>query len=344
MRTGHPHQNMTRIGESGLPHLFLFLKCERGICMDIKNERHSLAQIRELDLVAWLETQGFQVAARRKNDTDYWYLSPLREEKTPSFHVSRLTNEWYDFGLMAGGNPVDFFLRYFNCSIPELLGRLDLGSQRHALPLFDDGSHAGPLHKDSRLAVRLAHPIYAYPLKAYLHERSIPLSVAQKFCKEVDFEVNGRSYYGIGFGNDAGGWEIRNKNFKQSSSPKDITTLGCGSKEVKVFEGFFDFLSWQCLNPHTGSSVDFVILNGAGMFDRALPFLTDHQRVGLWLDRDVTGKRYTEYALSMGERFTDESAYFQGYKDLNEWLIHRGQAPKQRLTPQGYPRMRPKNF
>lgn len=319
---------------------FYFSKVKGESVMDIMNNVQSLKQIRELDLVTWLETQGFQVAARKKNDTDYWYLSPLREEKTASFHVSRPTNEWYDFGLMTGGNPVDFFLRYFNCSIPELLRRPGLSTQRHELPRFDEN----PRGQDSHLAVKLAHPIFAYPLKAYLHARAITLSVAQKFCKEVDFEVNGRSYYGIGFRNDAGGWEIRNKNFKQSSSPKDITTLTCGSKEVKVFEGFFDFLSWQCLNPDTGSSIDFVILNGAGMFDRALPFLKDHQRVGLWLDSDVTGKRYTEYALSMGERFTDESSYFQGYKDLNEWLVHRGQAPKQRLTPPSHPRMRPKNF
>lgn len=313
--------------------------------MDIRNTVQSLKQIRELDLVAWLEMQGFGVAARRKNDTDYWYLSPLREEKTASFHVSRPTNEWYDFGLMTGGNPVDFFLRYFNCSIPELLRRPELSTQRHELPLFDGSINKNFRGQDSRLVIKQTRPIFAHPLKAYLHERSITLSVAQKFCKEVDFEVNGRSYYGIGFQNDAGGWEIRNKNFKQSSSPKDITTLSSGAPEAKVFEGFFDFLSWQCLNPDaSSSSLDFVILNGAGMFDRALAFLKNHERVGLWLDRDVTGKRYTEYALSLDERFVDESAYFQGYKDLNEWLVHRGQAPKQRLTPQGYPRMRPKNF
>lgn len=324
---------------------FYFSNVKGEFVMDIRNNVQSLKQIRELDLVAWLETQGFQASARKKNDTDYWYLSPLREEKTASFHVSRPTNEWYDFGLMTGGNPVDFFLRYFNCSIPELLTRPEFSTQRHELPLFDGSINKDIRGQDSHLVVKLTHPIFAYPLKAYLHERSITLSVAQKFCKEVDFEVNGRSYYGIGFRNDAGGWEIRNKNFKQSSSPKDITTLSSGAAEAKVFKGFFDFLSWQCLNPDaSSSSVDFVILNGAGMFDRALAFLKDHERVGLWLDRDVTGMRYTEYALSSDKRFVDESAYFQGYKDLNEWLIHRDQAPKQRLTPQGYPRMRPKNF
>ncbi len=238
---------------------------------------------------------------------------------------------------MAGGNPVDFLLRYFNCSIPELLARFgpDLSGQKP--PRFEGKiAHEGP-YDTGRLAVKLAHPIFAYPLKDYLHQRQIPLSVAQRFCKEVSFEVNGREYYGIGFQNDSGGWEIRNKNFKQSSSPKDITTLSCGAAEVKVFEGFFDFLSWHCLNPNVGQPpFDFVILNGAGMFDRALPFLSEHQRVGLWLDRDITGRRYTEYALSLGDRFADESAFFSRHKDLNEWLVHRNDVPRQRQRLPGY--------
>lgn len=300
--------------------------------MEIKNDAGRLARIRSLDLAGWLENQGFEVALRKRNDTDYWYLSPLREEKTASFHVNRLSNEWYDFGLMTGGNPLDFFLRYFNCSIPQLLVRFGNDPSACKLPAFERGIAAERSDEAGRLVVKLTHPIFAYPLKAYLHERGIPLSVAQRYCKEVTYQVNDHQYYGIGFQNDAGGWEIRNKNFKHSSAPKDITTLNGGAAEVKVFEGFFDFLSWQCLNPDKGpGSVDFVILNGAGLFDRALPFLKAHQQVGLFLDRDVTGRRYTEYALSLSDRFYDESSLFSGHKDLNEWLMHRGKAPRHRL-------------
>ena len=31
------------------------------------------------------------------------YLSPLREERTPSFKVDYVRNLWYDFGLGEGG-------------------------------------------------------------------------------------------------------------------------------------------------------------------------------------------------------------------------------------------------
>ncbi|WP_436489900.1 CHC2 zinc finger domain-containing protein [Chitinophaga sp. ARDCPP14] len=55
---------------------------------------------------------------------DYWYLSPLREEKTPSFKVNRQINVWYDHGIAKGGNLVDFGTLYFKCSIADLLCRL----------------------------------------------------------------------------------------------------------------------------------------------------------------------------------------------------------------------------
>lgn len=285
-----------------------------------------------MDLTAFLDKLGCRVAARKKNDTDYWYLSPLRDERTASFHVNRLRNEWYDFGLMAGGNPVDFCLRFFKCSVAELLDKFLVSFSAQRLPVFDPGLYEGRLVPESRLKVKEVRPLYAYPLKNYLHERSVPVAVADAFCKEVSYEINGRDFYGIGFQNDAGGWEIRNKNFKQSSAPKDITCLRSGALSVHVFEGFMDFLSYKALHPcGDPGSADFVVLNGAGLFDRALPFLNGHGQVHLWLDRDITGLAYRDYALSLGKQFVDESVRYEGFKDLNDWLRHKGEMPQQRM-------------
>ena len=35
------------------------------------------------------------------------FLSPLREERTPSFKVNDNLNEWYDFGISAGGDIIE---------------------------------------------------------------------------------------------------------------------------------------------------------------------------------------------------------------------------------------------
>ncbi|MDO3641348.1 toprim domain-containing protein [Mucilaginibacter sp. L3T2-6] len=298
------------------------------------NDLFSLAGIRETDMVGYLAKLGFKPEAIKKKGTDYWYLSPLRNESTASFHVDTVSNSWYDFGLMAGGNMVDFCLRFYGCSIPELLVKFNADFSVVTLPVFDAGLHEGRVSEESKLVVTDVRPLYAYPLKNYLHERSIPVAVAEVFCSEVTYQINGNSYYGIGFKNDAGGYEIRNKNYKQSSSPKDITTFYFGADSVNVFEGFMDFLSYQTLHPYMEpGTCDFVVLNGAGLFDRALPFLERHERVGLWLDLDVTGKAYTQYALSMGLKYRDESGWYSRHKDLNEWLMQKGEVQQPRLKP-----------
>lgn len=305
-----------------------------GVMERFGNSGFSLAGIRETDMVGYLDKLGFEPEAIKKNGTDYWYLSPLRNERGASFHVDAVSNSWYDFGLMAGGNMVDFCLRFYGCSIPELLAKFNADFSAGTLPVFDAGLHEGRTDKENKLVVTDVRPLYAYPLKNYLHERSIPVAVAEGFCPEVTYQINGRSYYGIGFKNDAGGYEIRNKNYKQSSSPKDITTFSFGADSVHVFEGFMDFLSWQTLHPYTEpGTCDFVVLNGAGLFDRALPFLEQHERIGLWLDTDVTGKAYTQYALSMGAKYRDESGWYSLHKDLNDWLVQKGEVQKPRLKP-----------
>ncbi|MES2112717.1 MAG: toprim domain-containing protein [Bacteroidota bacterium] len=298
------------------------------------NGLFSLARIRETDMVGYLERLGFEPDTVKKNGADYWYLSPLRNESGASFHVHAVTNSWYDFGLMVGGNMVDFCLRFYGCSIPDLLARFNADFSLEKLPVFDAALHEGRTGKESKLMITHIRPLYAYPLKNYLHERSIPVAVADDFCSEVTYQINGHSYYGIGFKNDAGGYEIRNKNYKQSSSPKDITTFSFGADSVHVFEGFMDFLSWHTLHPYAErGAADFVVLNGAGMFDRALPFLEEHEVVRLWLDRDVTGKAYTQYALSMGPHYRDESGWYEKHKDLNEWLAQKGEVQKIRVKP-----------
>jgi hypothetical protein len=305
-----------------------------SVMKDFEEREFSLSKIRETDMVAFLATLGYEPAAVKKNGTDFWYLSPLRNEAEPSFHVNQVTNQWYDFAVAKGGNLIDFCLLYHRCSIRELLEKFNADLSNQYLPVFDPSLHEGKILSESKLVVTGVRDLYAYPLKNYLHERSIPVAVADQFCKEVTYEINGHSYYGIGFKNDSGGFEIRNKNYKQSSAPKDVTKLNYSSPQVNVFEGFMDFLSYQALYPPTDrNSSEFVVLNGAGMLDRALPYLDKFERVGLWLDRDATGLAYTAYALSRSSRYQDESAFYSKFKDLNDWLIHKGKVPKMRVRP-----------
>lgn len=50
-------------------------------------------QVRIVDFLAQLGHHAQYV----KSD-QYWYLSPLRDEQSPSFKVNDRLNEWYDLG------------------------------------------------------------------------------------------------------------------------------------------------------------------------------------------------------------------------------------------------------
>src|SRR5829696_1689253 len=80
------------------------------------------AQANGFDLVDYLLQLGYKPQKIRGDD--WWYLSPLRQEKMPSFKVDRKLNLWYDHGIGKGGNLVDFGVLFFRCSVKEFLQKL----------------------------------------------------------------------------------------------------------------------------------------------------------------------------------------------------------------------------
>ena len=87
--------------------------------MKFRNNLPTVEEVKNTDMVDYLSSLGFKPAKVTRND--YWYISPFREETTPSFKVNRNINRWYDFGEGKGGNIVDFGVLYHNCSVKELL-------------------------------------------------------------------------------------------------------------------------------------------------------------------------------------------------------------------------------
>ena len=80
------------------------------------------AEARQIDLVDYLFTLGHHPEKIRNQN--FWYLSPLREEQTASFKVSRRKGFWFDFGTGRGGDIIDFGVLYHKCDVTELLERL----------------------------------------------------------------------------------------------------------------------------------------------------------------------------------------------------------------------------
>ena len=284
-----------------------------------KQQRLSIGEVKEMDMVDYLSRLGFEPAKIRS--VDYWYLSPLRNEKTPSFKINRRLNRWYDHGIGKGGNLIDFAILFYDCTVREFLQKVT-----DETVIFRNVPDSFIQYKpESIISILKVESIRSFALIRYLKERRIPLDIADKFCKEVRYGLNKKEYYGIGFKNDAGGYEIRNEYFKTSSSPKGITTIQNNAQQVIVFEGFFDFLSFMALNKNQDPvENDFVILNSVSFFEKARPFMEKHLSVRLYLDRDETGNKFTKYGLSISNQYTDESNLYKHHKDFNNWLINFG--------------------
>ncbi|HWV64762.1 CHC2 zinc finger domain-containing protein [Chitinophaga sp.] len=86
----------------------------------------SIEQAKQMDLVDYLASLGHYPDLKKARNSDHWYLSPLRTEKTPSFKVNRKLNMWFDHGLGQGGTIIDFGILFHRCTIPELLEKLQV--------------------------------------------------------------------------------------------------------------------------------------------------------------------------------------------------------------------------
>lgn len=307
------------------------MKCERM-------EKLTCAQAKQLDMVNCLASWGHY--PQKVRNYDYWYLSPLREEREPSFKVNRRLNVWFDQGTGKGGDLIDFGTRYFNCSISDLLQRLaqqqaGLALSFHPHPGSDDrrqgAAYFAGEKKDApgnKIVILDARSIKEQSLLDYLQKRCIPVEIANRFCKEVDFLLYGKQHTVVGFPNNAGGYELRNENFKGSSSPKDITLqIGKHSSDLVVFEGFFSFLSFQTINRNKETPLsNCLILNSLSFFEKSRPIMDKYNQVYLVLDRDAAGINNTRKALEWNtgkqDKYIDRSEFYRGHKDLNDWLVH----------------------
>lgn len=278
----------------------------------------TIKEANAIDMVAYLSVAGIEPSKVRGEN--YWYHSPFRNEKTPSFKVSRRRNQWFDFGEGKGGNLIDFILLYENVSISEALTQLENACQ---LP-----AHPPEIFSPEKPAIQIISilPISAAPLIRYYQSRRIANEIAARHLHEIHYENGDRNYYALGFKNNARGFELRTINFKGSSHPKAPTTIRNQATSLAVFEGFFDFLSYQTIHQNQQvPDMDFLILNSTSFFEMQLPFMQTYQRVYLYLDNDKTGTKCTKRALATAPHlFSDERALFAGYKDLSEWHQNYG--------------------
>ena len=285
----------------------------------------NIDQIKKIKLQDFLATIDCKPV--KQYGVNLMYLSPLRTEKHASFKVNTELNLWYDFGIGRGGNIIDLAELLYNSSdVSYLIHQIErnaLGCVSVSLPTAKPNA---PQNSFENLQVlSITHPA----LINYLEERCIGIEIARTVCKELHFDTRGKHYFGIGFPNIAGGYEIRNPFFKGGITPKDISLFH--NEESKqscfVFEGFMDFLSFMMLRRKENDGLkrqDYLVLNSVSNVHKALEPLSHYENIQCFLDNDEAGRKaYQTLLMGIKVPVTDSSGLYADCKDLNEFLCRQ---------------------
>ena len=283
----------------------------------MKTSDMNISEAKQIRIVDFLAKLGHR--AQYVKSEQYWYLSPLRQEDTPSFKVNDRLNEWYDFGAATGGDLVELGKHLYGTdSVSEVLSRIERQEGIRDLPRV-------------RLPVAMLQPVEADMRDV----RVVPLrhhaDIGKMFCKEVHYELRRRHYFGLAFGNLSGGYEVRNPYYKGCLKNKDVSMIRYSHDETQnhvcVFEGFMDFLSYMTLRQAGDKAIcieapcDHLVMNSVNNLKKALAHLQEYPFVHCYLDNDLAGQKTVETIASLFAGKVNNEAYrYDGYKDLNDYL------------------------
>ena len=255
----------------------------------------------------------------KENRKTAFYFALDREEKIPSLSVDFVKNKAFDFGTGKSYDVISIVQQMNQCSVSEALKYLEK---------FDfsvqNEFHNEELMQKKEYEILKVRKIQHPALIQYLKSRKV--YEQKELVKEVEYELNGKKYFGIGFFNNSGGFEIRNAYAKICLGKKDVTLIenvNSHKQEIVVFEGFFDYLTFRNLEKPNNPICDFLILNSTAMLFKVEEKLKQYNKISLFLDNDSNGKSVKAKIQSQYKNVEDCSLIYHAFKDLNEWFCKR---------------------
>ena len=294
----------------------------------------NIEQANAISMTFFLEKLG--IKPQKENNFNAMYLSPIREERTASFHINKRKNTWFDHGIATGGDLVSFVCHY-------LKSQKEHSTVSDALRFIKNiGGFApkinpiiyGPFEDENYLILKSAQSLNNKALFNYLGTRGIDLKIGFDHLQMVKVfnKLSDKHITALGFKNDNDGFELRNKAFKGCVGSKYITFkrgTNPDSGAIHVFEGVMDYLTLLTIKKTHRLEEDAIILNSLVCLAKATPYIKDYgyNQVFTWMDNDVAGKKATN---ELAEFLKTQNALthkpmnkvYDTAKDLNAWHMN----------------------
>lgn len=281
----------------------------------MKKERTICDKVRNLSIVDTLAKFGHYPKGTTEKEA-LWFLSPFRDETKASFKVSVKQNYWIDFATFEGGNVIDLVIKLKQCTVKEAIVFLSSNINDfsfHQPAIFEK--------EKGKIEIQQIKLIQHFGLIKYLESRKIHLNTAKTYCKEVWYKNKGKTFFAIGLQNHLGGWELRNKYFKTSTSPKTYSHIKLNNDKVLVTEGMFDLFSLASILKEGIDDYDLIVLNSIAFAKQIITTIKEYRDIELYLDNDNSGNITTEFIIENIPWSIDRRFIYKDFKDANEKLM-----------------------
>lgn len=267
-----------------------------------------------------------------KSGAELRYHSPYRNDPTPSFFVNDKNGEWYDHGDAVGGNIIDLAIRVFGYvsvkdvvrSINEMYDGFDLS---YLVAKKQEQERTEDTKKHELIKVKPLGTNRA--IMTYLENRGIlEMAMRTGLVKEVYYDYildsgDRKRYFGAGWENDSGGWDVRSRYAKVCIGSRGIKAMDGTTGRTNVFEGMIDFQS--ALSDKVVSVNDTnILLNGLGMYKKGIEYMNAHpnREHNLFLDHGTGGDNITAIFKEHFPSANDRRKLYNGFSDYNEKFCH----------------------
>ena len=321
------------------------------------------------------------------NITENITNSPLRDDLNPSFFITKY-NTWIDYGNGERGDIFDLIMRLENTAdfkstvlkakeiFKNLYGEIPTNKEeiiKHKIKKetreFEDNkviknkninvlnSSEKKKKKNILEIVEKTTPNDSNLINYFTQERGIDKVILNNFTEQLKIynKKTNKYFTAIGFNNNAGGYELRNKLFKGSLGKKHISTRNYNSKKgIILLEGFTDYLSLLTILNNDKyintneifkyilkklDKISFIILNSVVNLQKTEPFIKN-KTVFTLLDNDDAGIATTKKLKTEYNKITDDiidltPEILRGSnKDINDYLLRIKKEAEQKQKQQ----------